>query len=191
MTNSLMKKLLPILITLLKLPLWLLLTGFIAHGIATLETEQYQRGDVINDGFRVAVVDGYARSLSELKSGEFQLQTTPDADYMEDRLYVNDDGTLTYHNEGAMWHSRSTYRIEHGEVVPVSFYFLSLGYIFYGMIGATVVMLFGNYAVRRFLYRHDKNKLTHYHKAIIMSIKKTVLFTILFVAIYMVMAWLR
>lgn len=172
-TPPLLTKITPVLLLFIKLPLWLLLTGVIAHGIATLQTEHYQSGDTVNDRFKVAVIDSYPRNLSEIHSGDFQLQTTPDTDCMEECLYANSDGTLTYHNEGALWNSQSTYHIESGNVMPVSFRFFTVVHIFYGMIGATLGILFGNYVVRRFLYRHDKDKLHAYHQKIWHDIKWT------------------
>ncbi|MDO4249923.1 MAG: hypothetical protein Q4C68_00255 [Moraxella sp.] len=174
-TPPLLTKIIPALLLLIKLPLWLLLTGVIAHGIATLQTEHYQSGDTVNERFNVVVIDSYPKNLPELKKGDFRLQTTPDTDCMESCLRVNADGTFTYHNEGALWNSQSTYRIEDGNVMPVSFRFFTVVHIFYGMALATLGILFGNYVVRRFLYRHDKDKLQAYHQKIWHDLKWTVI----------------
>lgn len=165
-----MKKVFSI-ITLLKFPLWLVLAGLIAHRIATLEMEHYQPTDMPNERFDIAVIDDYPRNLQEVNGGDFTPKTTPDSDYTEDYLRVNNDGTFTYHNEGALWNSQSTYRIENNQIIPISYRFFSIGHVFYGMIGATLMIKLGNYVVRRFLYRHDKDGLKRYHQKIWHDIK--------------------
>lgn len=170
-----MKKTLPIIITLLKFPLWLILTGLMAHSIATLQMEHYQPDDMPNERFSIAVVDDYPRNLQEFNGGDFTPQTTPSSEYTEDYLRINDDGTFTFHNEGALWNSQSTYRIENGTVIPISYRFFSVGHAFYGMIGASLAILLGNYVVRRFLYRHNKGKLQAYHQQVLHDIKLIVI----------------
>lgn len=165
-----MKKVFSI-ITLLKFPLWLVLAGLIAHGIATLEMEHYQPTDMPNERFNIAVIDNYPRNLQEFNRGHFRLQTIPDSNCIEDCLRTNQDGSLTYYNEGAMWNSQSTYRIENNQITPISYRFFSIGHVFYGMIGATLMIKLGNYVVRRFLYRHDKDGLKRYHQKIWHDIK--------------------
>lgn len=170
-----MKAFISIVILIIKIPLWLILAGLIAHGMATLEMEYYQPSDMPNERFDIAVIDDYPRNLQEFNSGEFTPQTTPSSDYMEDYLLINDDGTLTYHNEGALWNSQSTYRIDNGKIIPISFRLFTFGHAFLGMIGATVSILLGNYMVRRFLYRRDKEKVRQYHQKIFHEIKLVVI----------------
>ena len=144
-----MKFFIALVISLAKTLSWFLLTGVIAHGIAHLETEHYQPNDTPNSKFRVAVID-YARSPDEIRQGNFRLQTTPDKHCPEDCLHANRDGTLTYHNEGAMWNSQSTHRIEGNRVIPLSFCFFWVGHVFYGILGATMVMLLSKYLFGNF-----------------------------------------
>lgn len=149
-----------------KITLWFVLVGGIAHGLAKLEMVHYRPDDTPDRRFVVVVQDGEPRPIywHEYDAKSHTLSTMPtDASHTEDYLSQDKQGNLVYHNEGALWHSKSIYRIDRGKAVPIAYLFFTFGHVFYGIIGASLVLMVISYAQRRLSYCHQPDELANYH----------------------------
>ena len=168
-------------ILLSKIMLWFVLVGGIAHGLAKLEMTHYQPSDTPNRQFMVVIQDDEPHPIywHEYDHQSHTLATTPSPPpHVENYLFADEHGNWVYRNEGALWHNQSTYRIDDGRAVPLSYLLFTVGHVFYGIIGASLVLIIINHAQRRFTDRHHPNELASYHQHLRQTTKRFMLWMV-------------
>lgn len=178
-----------------KIILWFVLAGYIGYGLARLETTHYQAGDTPTPQFTILVQGDdntpYPMRWHEYINTPHPLITTPDTIGAEDYLYQDGQGRWVYHNEGALWYSKSTYLINNGQAVPVSYLLFTIGHVFYGMVGASVILILINYIQCRFLYCYQPDKLNAYHQTLWHKIKRFIFWVGVFMVAYGAIEFVR
>ncbi|SSY70638.1 hypothetical protein [Alysiella crassa] len=157
--------------------LWFGLTVVLAQTFKMLNTTHYQSGDTPDKPFRVAILaaDGsrYAVPFQEAQTMPEVWNRQPEKPcQQEDCLFQADDGSLIFHNEGALWYSESRYRIVGNRLEPVSHVVFNVGDVFFAGIGAFILLKLGKYGFYRWRYRRAPEQLAAYHRAVWASVKR-------------------
>lgn len=141
--------------------IWLiLLLGFTQASIF-LSKEVYQPEDVPHERFEVVVsnddVSIQAEKWNIAKVKPHKWVKTAKKCVSEDCLLAMNDGSLVYHNEGALWYSESKYRIEGNKIIPVSFVMFTFIHALLAMFLAFIVLVMGRYMFKRWRLRGLEN----------------------------------
>lgn len=168
---------------------WLALFIALRQPILWLNTEHYAPSDTPNPHFRVLIIS---------EQGEYptQWQDAQQANWVrdgvthchtEDCLIAQPDGSLKYHNEGALWFSESRYRIIDNKIVPISFVFYTIIDMMMQMIGATILYKIGKYGLMRWRLHGAPDELKLYHQVILFKLKIWAASVAVLVALYVLL----
>lgn len=158
---------------------------------APFTTTYYQKDDVPHRFFRVLVINenGFRQletweKAQKLPPNQWVVQIDENENCMERCLRQNPNGDWVLYNEFALAETESTYRIENNRLVPVSFWFFSIAHMFVMMLLAVVVLLLVRYGVGCWQYRHSREKLWAYHRAIGVKLMRFLVFLGILVLLY-------
>lgn len=185
--------------TLFKIIIWFAL--FFAMNYVYLNTSlsqtHYQPSDTPHERFRVLVIHESGNlhpvpfaTAQTLPPSAWQREL-PNPVCYEDCLRAGKNGSLIYHNEGAGWFSDSEYRIENNRLIPVSYRWYSMGEMLYLMILSAVLVMLVSYAWRCWQYRHAKEQLMAYHRALGWKWLRRGLWILAFILSYLVANWFQ
>lgn len=181
-----MKSLKQLFTALCLLALWFGLTVVLAQTFKMFNTTHYQSGDVPDKHFRVAVMTQNGSYVGmkwdEAQAIPQQWQRQPEKPcQQEDCLFQADDGSLIFHNEGALWYSESRYRIVGNRLEPVSHVVFNVGDVFLAGIVAFIVLKLGKYGFYRWRYRRAPEQLAEYHRILWQTIKRRLFWLMAFI----------
>ncbi len=162
------------LLNLFKIIIWFSL--FFAMNYVYLNTSisqtHYQPTDTPHERFRVLVIHESGNlhpvpfaTAQTLPPSAWQREL-PNPACHQDCLRAGKNGSLIYNDEGAGWFSDSEYRIENNRLIPVSYRWYSMMEMFYLMILSAVLVAVVPYFWRCWQYRHSKEQLMTYHRAV-------------------------
>lgn len=175
------------LITLFAFASWVGIFLLIWNMIIFFNTVHYQPNATPDSKFKVVIINTngehqavYFHKLEQQKVVDFVNQNQS---YGEDFL-IKDNDILTYHNEGALWYTKSRYKIVNQQIQPVSFllftFFEPFVALFLSIIGYTVA----KYVFLRFWYRHSSEKISQLNQKFKNTVKGFLIFIGLVVGFY-------
>lgn len=187
-----MKLLKALSVSLLMFALWLGLAMVSAQASKMWNTHSYQAGDTIDGRFRVAVMPYGSVSFDEAKTVPHLWNRQPERVCSSENCLIQAaDGSLIYHDEGALWYTESRYRIDGNRLEPLSFVLFTFGDVFLGMMASLVVMGLGKYGFARWRYRRSPEQAAEYHRALWRRMKRVLLWLGLFVLVCLGMGVVR
>lgn len=160
-------------------------------------TEHYKPDDVPNERFRVQIFDEkgiqHAKSWAEIKHQPHLWATeVMQSPYeSEDFLIKKNDGSLMYHDEGALWNTQSHYRIEGKKLIPISFLFFNMGTVLFAIVMASATYSIFKYAIKRWLYRHSREQTQAYNQAVYIRLKNSLVWFGMLISCYIVISYFR
>lgn len=123
------------------------------------------------DGVRV-VPFAQAQSLQPHQKWS---QTPSDADCVESCLRLKNGRDWVFYDEGALWSSESTYRIENNRLIPISFLFYSFVDAFLAFFGAFGLLGVVKYIWQRWRLRDNPTELRLYHQMVKIEIRNALI----------------
>lgn len=191
MVNFIIKKILTILFAFVS---WVGIFVLILNVIILLNTVQYQHNDTPDNKFQVMVINSsgehqavYFHQLEQQKVVNF---VDKNQSYGEDFL-IKENDILTYHNEGALWYTKSRYKIVNQQIQPVSFLFFTFFEPFLALFLSFIAYAVAKYAFLRFWYRHSSEKICQLNQKFKNTVKGFLLFVGLVVGFYMIVILLN
>ncbi len=139
----------------LNFAVWVVLFFLSFQLIILFSTQHYQPNDTVDKRFQIVVIDEKGRERAEY----WQTAKTKTNAWVrhgkkscrsEDCLYAMKDGSLTFHNEGALWYSESRYLIKDNKINPISFQFITFFHSTMAFILSFVFFKLGKYLIKRY-----------------------------------------
>ncbi len=138
----------------LNFAIWVVLFVFSFHLTIWFSTDNYQPNDKVDERFQVLLIDEKSTEHAEYwrtakNKANAWVRQGNESCRSEDCLFAMKDGSLTFHNEGALWYSESRYLIKNNTITPISFAFVTFWNSFIAFVLAFVLLALGKYGVRR------------------------------------------